>query len=212
MRSILCAADHCAVAPTRMVWLPGAYHTAQDFVDAGFAQAVSRRRVGLDLQFVDMEFNHLGDRTSLQRLRSEIVLPARAAGVPIWLGGISLGGFFALDYAAVYPGELDGLCLLAPYLGNRRLITEISATGLDDWPPGELAETNDERRVWRYIKSGRDASLPLYLGFGHDDRFAAAHALLAAGLPAGSVNAVAGGHEWSTWSTLWENYLDSRFT
>ena len=50
----------------------------------------------------------------------------------IWLAGISLGGFIALDYAAdLSRRDWDGLCLLAPYLGNRMLIDEIAgAAGL----------------------------------------------------------------------------------
>ena len=196
-----------------MVWLPGAYQTAQDFLAAGFAEAARRRQAVLDLVFVDMEFASLGDRAALRLLRADIVQPARAAGVAIWLGGISLGGLIALDYAASFPGEIDGLCLLAPYLGNRILITEIArAPGLEAWQPGELAETCEERRIWRYIKSRGTDSRPLYLGFGRQDRFSAAHELLAATLPADSVDVIDGGHEWPTWVRLWENFLDSHFT
>jgi pimeloyl-ACP methyl ester carboxylesterase len=195
-----------------MAWLPGAYHTAEDFVAAGFPDAVLARRKPLDLILVDPELEHVGDRSLLERLRSDIVLPARAAGVSIWLGGISLGGLFALDYAASYPDELDGLCLLAPYLGNRILTGEIArAPGLAAWQPGELAQTDEERRIWRHIKNRRADSRPLYLGFGQDDRFSAAHQLLAATLTPESVDVIAGGHEWSTWFKLWENFLDSRF-
>jgi pimeloyl-ACP methyl ester carboxylesterase len=201
-----------AVAPTRMAWLPGAYHAAQDFLAAGFAAAVHARRLALDLVFVDMEMAHVGDRSALQQLRAQIVLPAHAAGISIWLGGISLGGLFALDYAASYPDELDGLCLLAPYLGNRILTSEIAqAPGLAQWQPGELAESDEERRIWRYIKNRRSEARPLYLGFGRGDRFRAAHEMLAATLPSDSVDVIEGGHEWSTWSRLWENFLDSRF-
>jgi pimeloyl-ACP methyl ester carboxylesterase len=196
-----------------MVWLPGAYHVAQDFVAAGFPQAVSTRRLALDLIFVDLELEHVGDRSALKRLRSDLVLPARAAGVSIWLGGISLGGLFALGYAADFPDEVDGLCLLAPYLGNRILTAEIAqAASLAAWQPGELAETDEERRIWRYLKTRRADSTSLYLGFGQGDRFSAAHELLAAALPADSVDVIDGGHEWSTWVRLWENFLDSRFT
>jgi pimeloyl-ACP methyl ester carboxylesterase len=195
-----------------MVWLPGAYHTARDFVAAGFAQAVQARGALLDLVFVDLGLAHVGDRSALQRLRSDIVLPARTAGVSVWLGGISLGGLFALDYAASHPDELAGLCLLAPYLGNRILTGEIAgAPGLAAWEPGDLADNDEERRIWRHIKSRQPGSRPLYLGFGRQDRFAAAHELLAAALPAGCVDRIAGGHEWPTWSKLWENFLDSRF-
>ena len=154
----------------------------------------------------------MGDRGALRKLRSDIVSPARAAGISIWLGGISLGGMFALNYAASHPDEVDGLCLLAPYLGNRILTNEIAcAPGLGAWHPGELAEADEQRRVWRYIKNRRAGSPPLYLGFGREDRFSAAHELLAATLPADSVDVIPGGHEWPIWFSLWENFLDSRF-
>jgi pimeloyl-ACP methyl ester carboxylesterase len=195
-----------------MVWLPGAYHAAQDFVTAGFAQAVRARQISLDLIFIDMELEHVADRSALQKLHSDIVSPARAAGISVWLGGISLGGLFALDYAASHPDEVDGLCLLAPYLGSRILTNEIAcAPGLAAWLPDELAEADEQRRVWRYIKNRRAGSPPLYLGFGREDRFSAAHELLAATLPADSVDVIPGGHEWPIWSSLWENFLDSRF-
>jgi pimeloyl-ACP methyl ester carboxylesterase len=195
-----------------MVWLPGAYHTPEDFLAAGFSQAAQARQAPLDLMFVDLEPAHVGDRSPLEQLRSDILLPARAGGVAVWLGGISLGGLFALDYAASYPDELDGLCLLAPYLGNRILIREIvGAPGLAGWEPGELAQTDEERRIWRHIKTRRGDSQTLYLGFGQSDRFAQAHRLLAETLPSDSVDVIAGGHEWSTWLRLWENFLQSRF-
>jgi pimeloyl-ACP methyl ester carboxylesterase len=211
MRSILKLAEPGSVAPTQMVWLPGAYHSAQDFLDAGFPEAVLKRQIPLDLRFVDLEMQHLDDREPLGRLRHEIVLPALASGASVWLAGISLGGLAALDYASSYPDEFDGLCLLAPYLGNRMLLTEIAAaSGLKGWEPGELAQADAERRIWRYLKVRVDSRL-LYLGYGQDDRFAAAHGLLAQRLPADAVDVIGGGHDWRTWIKLWENFLDSRF-
>jgi pimeloyl-ACP methyl ester carboxylesterase len=212
MHKIFCAASEGFRAPTQMIWLPGAYHSAQDFVNEGFARAAAQRQVAVDLQFVDLEMQHLDDRDAFQRLRSEIVLPARDSGAAVWLAGISLGGLVALDYASCHEGELAGLCLLAPYLGNRMLINEIAATsGLAGWDPGELAESDAERRIWRYIKTRID-SAPLFLGYGQDDRFSAAHGLLAAALPSAWVDVIAGGHEWGTWLRLWENFLDAHLT
>jgi pimeloyl-ACP methyl ester carboxylesterase len=211
MRSILKAAAPGSVAPTQMVWLPGAYHSAQDFLDTGFPEAVLKRQIPLDLRFVDLEMQHLDDREPLQRLRNEIVLPTLASGVSVWLAGISLGGLAALDYASSYPDELDGLCLLAPYLGNRMLLAEIAAaSGPAGWERGELAQADVERRIWRHLKVRID-SRPLYLGYGQDDRFSAAHGLLATRLPADAVDVIEGGHDWRTWIKLWENFLDSHF-
>jgi pimeloyl-ACP methyl ester carboxylesterase len=210
MRSIFFASG-AGNAPTQMIWLPGAYHSAQDFVNEGFVRAAVQRRISLDLRFVDLEMRHLDDRDAFRRLRSEIVLPARDTGAAVWLAGISLGGLVALDYASTHAGELDGLCLLAPYLGNRMLINEIAAaSGLGGWEPGELVESDTERRIWRYIKTRADLA-KLFLGYGRSDRFSAAHAMLAAALPADWVEVVAGGHQWGTWLRLWERFLDSHF-
>jgi len=212
MRSIFKPAEPGRAARTQMLWFPGAYHSAQDFLDVGFPEAVHERQLPLDLRFVDLEMRHLDDREPLERLRHEIVLPALGSGVSIWLAGISLGGLVALDYASSYPDEFDGLCLLAPYLGNRMLLNEIvAAQGLTGWEPGELAQADAERRIWRYLKMRVDPR-PLYLGYGQEDRFSAAHGLLAQGLPADAVDVIGGGHEWRTWIKLWENFLDSRFT
>jgi pimeloyl-ACP methyl ester carboxylesterase len=212
MHSILKRARPGCIAKTQMVWLPGAYHSAQDFLSEGFPQKVLERGIALDLCFVDLEMRHLDDREPLDRLRAEILLPARGSGISIWLAGISLGGSIALDFASSHPDELDGLCLLAPYLGNRMLLKEIAAArSLAAWEPGELAQGDVERRIWRHLKA-RVGAPSLYLGYGQEDRFSAAHALLAGELPADAVDVIAGGHDWRTWTKLWENFLDSHFT
>jgi pimeloyl-ACP methyl ester carboxylesterase len=217
VRSILEAADAGMVAPTRVLLLPAAYCTPEDFLREGFARAARERHLPVDLVFVELKLQHLTDRTILRRLRHEIVLPARASGCrSIWLGGISLGGFIAMAYAARFTREVDGLCLLAPYLGNHIVVGEIErARGLDGWTPGHLAEDDDERRIWQFIKEQRDRTSPrpapeLHLGFGSEDRFADSHRLLAAALEPDSVDVVPGGHEWPAWRQLWENFLDTR--
>jgi pimeloyl-ACP methyl ester carboxylesterase len=223
MRSVVLNAESAARAPTCIICLPGAYHAAADLSSAGFDSRVRARALPIDLAFVDVDLRYLGDRSPLDRLRQEIVLPARAMGYrSIWMAGISLGGFIALDYAASNPGDLDGLCLLAPYLGSRMLTREIAAApGLAAWSAGSAADSDEERRIWRFIQTQHPLArradahpwypLPLYLGYGHEDRFADAHRLLAEALPAGAVDVVSGGHDLRTWTVLWENFLDSRF-
>ena len=214
MRSVLNAAVPGVVAPTRIVCLPGAYHTAADFLAAGFDRGVRTRRLPIDLLFVDIEMQHLGDRSALQKLRQDIVLPARELGCEsLWFAGISLGGFVALDYAAAYPGDLNGVCLLAPYLGNRLLTAEIARfRGLDEWAAQTVADEDEERRIWRFLQAQPSHSRLLYLGFGRDDRFADAHRLMADALPPDAVDVVPGGHDWRAWTMLWENFLDAKFS
>jgi Serine aminopeptidase, S33 len=213
MRAILEPAATGNVAPTRILLLPAAYTAPEDFQREGFVAAARERALALDLVFVELKLQHLTDRTILRRLRHEVVLPARALGCQsVWLGGISLGGFVALAYAERYPGEIDGLCLFAPYLGNHIIIGEIErAQGVHQWTPGELADDDDERRIWRFIKEQRDRPAPLHLGFGREDRFAASHRMMAAALTPDSIDVVPGGHEWPAWRRLWDNFLDARF-
>jgi len=212
MRIVSDPAQNDSVAGTRVIFLPAAYTGPDDFVRAGFIAAVRERKLPVDLVFADINLQHLTDRTILRRVRHELVLPARALGCrSVWICGISLGGFIGLAYAERYPSETDGLCLLAPYLGNHIIIGEIQrANGVATWQPGELAADDDERRVWRYIKSRASHPAAVHLGYGSDDRFAGSHRMMAAALDPDNVRVVPGGHEWPVWTRLWSDFLDSQ--
>jgi len=212
MTAVVCdRARRGHTAPLRLVMLPAAYSGPEDFVAAGFVSAVRERRLEIDLVFAALELVHVSDRTVLARLRAEHILPARAHGVAVWLGGISLGGYLALCYAERHAPELAGLCLFAPYLGSHIVTTQIEqARGVAHWQAGEVTDDDDERRVWRFIKTLRTSSLAVHLGLGREDRFAGRHRLMAAALAPESVDIVPGGHDWPTWHRLWERFLDAR--
>ena len=199
-------------APTRVVMLPAAYSAPPDFVRHGFVTAVRERSLDVDLVFAGFGLEEMIDRSLFSRLREELILPARALGCAVWLGGISLGGYVALCCAERHPQELAGLCLFAPYLGSHLVTAEIErAHGVEGWMP-VVREDNDERRIWRFIRGLRKASLPVHLGLGREDRFAGRHRLMAAALPARNVDTVSGGHDWPTWRKLWDRFLDARLT
>lgn len=211
MRSLLEPAVTGATAPVRMLLLPGAYQVPEDFLKAGFLDVLRRRGKPIDLCLVDVDLRHLTDRGVLARLEQECVAPARAAGCrTIWLVGISLGAYIALDYASSRMHSIDGLCLLSPYLGSRIFCAEVTrAGGLGAWLPGEIAADDADRRIWRCLKTWRESLGLVYLGYGRQDRFVQAHELLAAALPPALVDVQPGTHDWNTWLRLWENFLDS---
>jgi pimeloyl-ACP methyl ester carboxylesterase len=191
MQTIFESARPGHLAPRRLLMLPAAYTGPGDFVREGFAAAVRGRCIELDLVFADPELAHVGDHSIIDRLHQELILPARACGCALWLGGISLGGFIALRCAAQFPQDIAGLCLFAPYLGSHLMTGEIArAHGAHLWEPDEAAEDDDELRIWRFIKTHDPGSMPIHLGLGREDRFADRHALLAAVLPAGDVDRV----------------------
>jgi pimeloyl-ACP methyl ester carboxylesterase len=218
MRVDLVSAVPGLAAKLCIVLIPGAYQGPEDFRSAGFLAAVHERNLNIDLALVAPQLAHLTDRTVLARLRNEVVLPARSSGrVGVWFAGVSWGGFLALLYAADHSTDLEGICLLAPYLGNRMINTEILGfPSLANWSAGVSGaqdELNEERRVWRYIIAHAPHSPPEhYLGFGRQDRFATAQRLMANQLPPGAVDEIEGGHDWPVWRQLWDRFLDRLLT
>jgi pimeloyl-ACP methyl ester carboxylesterase len=211
IRSIVDAAHPGSSAPTLIVMLPPAYSGPQDFVRAGFVAAARDRRLDVDLAFAALELQHVADRTLLTELWQELLSPARVEGRAVWLGGISFGAYLALCCAERHPGELTGLCVLAPWLGTHIITGEIArARDVQAWLPREAAEDDEERRVWRFIQTQGSGALPIHLGMGREDRFAERHRLMAAALEPDSVDVVPGGHDWPTWKRLWERFLDRR--
>lgn len=199
---------------TLVVLLPGAYDTAEDFVRHQFVLSLHRHGVAADVVAADAHMGYYNNDLIVERLHCDIVTPARRQGYKtIWLAGISLGGYGALLYARQHGSAIDGLFLMAPFLGNRSLQAEIDrAGGLASWQAGAVAASDYDRRLWSwlqgYARQQADSSLPpLCIGYGSGDRFAASNATLAKVLPPPRVMTTEGGHDWQAWHRLWEDFL-----
>ncbi|HUP95747.1 MAG TPA: alpha/beta fold hydrolase [Burkholderiales bacterium] len=196
-----------------LVMLPGATHKPADFAHHGFIQALRRRKLPVDTALVDAHLGCYLERSLVKSLTEDVITPARARGYKrIWLMGISLGGMGALTYAREHPGEIAGVVVLAPFLGVRGTIEEIvRAGGIDQWQPGTIAPQDDERHLLAWLKTYEAANPAwpaIHLGYGTGDRFIAASAILGNRLPPARIATAPGGHDWKTWSTLWEKLLD----
>jgi pimeloyl-ACP methyl ester carboxylesterase len=216
MQAIADAAPHPAADPAAgplLVLLPGAGDRAADFVRQGFIQALRERALPVDAIAADARSDYYLDKSVLGRLHTGVIAPARRrhAG-PVWLLGISLGGMGAALYARAHPGEIAGLILLAPFFAVRGAIAQITrAGGFSAWQPGALADDDEEGQLLAWLKAYRPGvpGLPeIHLGYGTNDRYAPASALLAERLPPGQVATLAGGHDWVTWRLLWQTLLD----
>lgn len=202
----------CATAaPVLLVMLPGAYSRPREFIDEGFIEAVRSRGLAVDIVVADAHLGYYQDRSVLNRLREDIILPARAQGYrQIWLVGISVGGFGALGYAARQISAIDGIVALAPYLGEKPVLQDIAAAGGPAaWRqlPRPNKEDDLERDVWQWL-STPDNPMPVYLGYGRSDRFIEAHRMLATVLPSDRSTDAPGGHDWPAWRALWAQWLD----
>ena len=200
-----------APARTLVVLLPGAGDRLGAYDEHGFVAAMRDAGLHVDLLEVDAHYGYYKARTLLDRMEQDVLAPNRGKYEEIWLVGISMGGLGALLTAWTYPEDIDGLILLAPYLGRRQTIKKIdNAGGLAQWqPPASASDADWDVEIWRMLKriSESGGGPDLYLAYGEDDFGVRAHAVLANALPPSNVRTTAGGHAWTTWSTLWKELL-----
>lgn len=202
-------------AENLIVMLPGRIDDSTDYMKHGFIKALQDCGTRIDAITVDAHYGYYHERILLPRLYEDVILPARQKGYKnVWLLGISMGGLGALLYTQQYAHTINGLVVLAPFLGDREVCDEISAAGgLAQWSPQEPIHDEDyQRTLWKWLKNYIDSQerLPvLVVGYGKDDRFADANRLLAEILPKDQVYVVPGGHEWDSWGTIYTLFLQS---
>jgi pimeloyl-ACP methyl ester carboxylesterase len=190
-----------------VVVLPGRGDDLDSLARRGIAEAIHRQWPDADVILTGLTLPFYRQGRVVQRLHGEILVPARQRRYgQVWLAGISLGGLGALMYDRAYPGAIDGMLLISPYLGDRPLYREIQAAGgLDRWQPGpERALTPEtyQRELWRYIRRWTGQRRPassVWLAYGDNERFRDRIALLASRLPAGHAFEMPGHHNWTLW-------------
>jgi len=202
-------------APGRalLVMLPGMGMKADEFVAYGFVSAVHDCGLPVDVIAVQPELDAYLEGRVDKVLHETVIAPAKARGYDrLWLLGISVGGMGALLYTAAQFAVVDGLVLLAPFLGTPGTIAEVSlAGGIPAWSPQESRATAVERKILLWLQRFLSASgerPALYLGYGRQDRFAMGHDLLARHLPQRQVAVAEGGHDRTTWASLWPEILE----
>lgn len=220
-----------ADARCTVLLLPGFWDRPDDFVRQGFAREMASRDLSVRLLSADAHVGYYRKRSILPEVRS-IVGVERDAGRTVWLAGNSLGGVGSLILARHASRDVEGVLLMAPYLGEPETIAEIrEAGGALAWappgtePPDEALEVRDggeldrneyARETWQWLAAwhragqGRDEGSPqIYLGWGVDDEFADPAELAAELLPEGHAMPAPGGHDWTAWTQNWREFLDS---
>jgi len=195
-----------------VVLLPGIGDGKEDFRRQGFSRAFHDHGSPCELIALDSHFGYYANGSIVERLHEDVIAPARARGVErIWLAGISLGGLGAAIYARDRPGEVDGLVLLSPFLGDDEILDEIEkAGGPRAWHPAGVPGERDLRGLWVWLQGYDTPGIerpPLLLGFGDSDRLRRGHRMLASLLPPERVLHTRGGHTWHAWRRLWSQVL-----
>lgn len=176
---------------------------------------------GCDLLLLDAHFTYYREQVLAERLRDDVLVPARARGYgSVWILGISLGGYGALWSAERSAALVDGLILVAPMIAMPPRGDDVAARireegGLAAWqasgPRRHRHRFGDAEAHWRWLQERlRTPEGPaVVLAYGERDRHASSIALLADALPPERVYRHPGGHDWPTWrALLGEVFLD----
>ncbi len=198
-----------------LIMLPGARNTPRHLSENGFVQALRERNLPVDVLALDAHADLYLDRADIEQLLHQTLDAAPIHGYRrIWLLGISLGGSGAMICATQRTAEIEGLFLLAPFLGTRGIVAEVEAAGgLTGWWPGEIGNRDYERALLERIRCspiGSEEFPVVYLGFGQDDRYRGASMLLLKRISPQFVVTRTGGHDWETWTALWNMMLDKK--
>ncbi len=198
-----------------LLMLPGAKNTPQQLADHGFIRALRERRLPVDVLALHAHVDLYLDHAGVEDLLHAALDRARANGYRrIWLLGISLGGSGAMICATQRTAEIEGIYLLAPFLGTRGLIAEVEASGgLKRWRAGAIQARDHERALLEQVRcrSFEGKGFPqIHLAYGSEDRYRGSSDMLSRCLPQHRVTVMPGGHDWPTWIELWNALLDKQ--
>ncbi|WP_133478633.1 alpha/beta fold hydrolase [Cognatilysobacter segetis] len=195
-----------------VVVLPGRRDRLESLRRSGVGEAIQRVWPDADVLFAELSMPHYVDRSAARRLHDEVLMPARRrAYTEIWLVGASLGGMGELLYDRMYPGQVDGMVLLAPYTGERAIHDEIRAAGgLRQWMPRPGGDEADawQSELWSHLQTWArepERTRNVWLAYGDNDYLREGMPLVADLLPADHVRVVPGKHAWSTWTPATES-------
>lgn len=196
-----------------LIFLRGIGGNPEDFDKYGLIAEVRSRDLPFDIVVPDAHFGYYKSETLEERLKEDIIEPARRKGYQrIWLAGFSMGGLGSLFYLRNFKEDVDGVILTSPFMGWSAILDQIeSAGGIDRWTPKKESD-NWQQLIWGWVKQYQQSPEdypPIYLGFGTDDFITGkGPSLLSAALPNESVFTVPGGHRYKTFRLIWKTHLD----
>ena len=196
-------------ADTLVVCLPGRGDRMAAFENNGCATALREAGVRADLVAVDANLGYYYNHTLFERLRADVLKPARQQGYRrIVVVGVSLGGLGALLSEHEQPGLVDALVLLGPYLGeDTGLFDRMDAVGGPAaWAAGRDPSAGTvEEKLWTFLGTSSAKLPPTWLLCGRRDTYGRGQRLLAGLLPAARVVIIDGAHDWRAWRALWRD-------
>lgn len=216
MQSVFDPLPGDAPAKCLLVLLPGALDHEEVFRQRGFIDVVRRSGLSADVVAANATLAYYVDGTVGQRIEADVLGPLRKRGYQqVWLVGVSIGGLGSLQVTQLFPGRIDGILALAPFMASVSLGDEIpNAGGLQRWIPdlpAPLTEKNANRQLWSWLHdvvTGKVRGPELYVGYGDHDGLVGGDRVLASALPKDHVLSASGFHDWGPWLAMFGQFLE----
>lgn len=195
--------------------LPGIGDRVETLLHHGLPELAGELAPDLDVAALDAHLGYYTEEVLDERLLLDVVVPAREAGYEqIWLMGFSLGGLGASSFAERHPELVDGVVLVAPFLGDLWLEDSVlAAETLASWDPAGIDTSHafDRRslRAWIWLRDqvAGDGRSAVFLGYGSRDGPGTLDERLYQALPPERTSVRPGGHEWAVWKELVRDLL-----
>ncbi len=199
-----------------VLMMPGAGDGPEDYAEHGFIEQLRRSRVAADVIAIDAHSGYYREESVVERVLTDVIRVERQRGYEkVWIVGISLGGGGTMHLTATHPDEVDGVVLLAPYLGSPRLVRSVRAAGgAHQWSDDSPESADPFRAIWTWLahRHRSDASVvPVHVAWGNADRMAPVAETLALSLPESQTLQGGGGHKWVVWRDLWRGLTERGF-
>ncbi len=180
------------------LFLPGIGDTHQDFHDRGWVELLLERYPDFDVMTVDLHPNYYWNRKVVERMLEDVIQPAQVQGYShIVVSGNSIGGFGSLLSAQNTSQPVQGLVLMAPYLGLGNF-AEFIDLPKEQWPTQDVGPAQ-----WLVSTS----TTPHVVLYGKQDKLAEAIEKLRKLDSQGRYYSMPGGHKWVTWTALFKRVL-----
>ena len=214
LKTLYYETEKTSLQKNMIIFLRGRGGDYKDFESQSFINEVKKRKLPFDMAAPNTHLGYYIGETLVPRLKADIIEPAKSRGYQkFWLVGVSMGGLGSLMYTMQHDEDIEGICLISPFLGYDKIINEISdAGGLSNWDPGDYNPDSDwQRMFWHWLKQCAKGEKPLpniYLGYGTEDSFSTAHKLLGDILPVEHIFTTPGEHTVDVMKKIWVIFLD----
>ncbi len=198
--------------------LPGRLSPPEEFVQYGLVQLIQQERPMARIVAPDLHLGYYMSGLADTCLHEELIGPAKKQGLRVTIVGVSMGGLGALMYSLRYPGQVDEMFLLSPFVGDKALLAEIEqAGGLEKWESPVVTPRNKAealQKMWMEMKrqwlprSG--PPFPIVLAVGKSDRLLSSNRFFARSiLKPHQLIEIEGGHDWDCWRRGIELWLSN---